>query len=572
MEIITNVPAHLLELPEEFEPPQKVEKTNNNVPDVDSLTPPQRTVYDILIKYLSGTLSLEDIREAAPDRDFQDLEEVKMIVLKGYAGTGKTYLFTQVLKYFVWMIQGNIAVTAPTNKAVKVLKNTADFTHPLIQYATIHKLYGLKEKIDEETGKTTFEPEYGEENQIDGTMALGVDETSMLQDFIFHLIKESNNRNVSHSDNSRTTLSNNNIDDFLSKVTGAKSMTKDNLKVIFLGDPIQIPPIGKSGCIPFNKANEDIYGLLTLELTEIIRQKEGNPILELATITRENVTMSTLPYDRETKITEQGGIIFINKKDKDTVYKICELYFTNARFKHDSDFMKVIAWTNRCVDIMNDRIRGFIHKEKMEELVAEAIEKEKGNTLFDLTTDELDRIKAKVKLPRILIGEKLVANTPITEESDFRTITLFNTNDEFEVTDFTVKEVEVMTGFDIMVYKTRVKYYNQTTGKMDFKVIQVVHDDSIAIYNQACEHTKKAALKAPKEERGKKWKFHYMIKRKFADVKYNYAITAHKSQGSTYQNAIVIVADIDMNKNVVERNKIKYVAFTRPKQHLFIVE
>ena len=48
------------------------------------------------------------------------------------------------------------------------------------------------------------------------------------------------------------------------------------------------------------------------------------------------------------------------------------------------------------------------------------------------------------------------------------------------------------------------------------------------------------------------------------DFDYGYAITAHKSQGSTYSQVFVLEGDIDGNSDATERNKIKYVAFSRP--------
>ena len=568
--VVTNVPKSLLELPIEFEPPVRVVRTNNNVPDVDSLTEEQRIAYEILIRYLSKTLTIDYLNDVLPEHGFTDIEEIRMIVLKGYAGTGKTYLITQVLKYFVLMMQANIAVTAPTNKAVKVLKSTADFMHSLINYSTIHKLYGLKEIIDEETGKVTFGPEFGAENDIDDTVALALDEVSMLQDEIFHMIETSTRRTVKRTDES-VPMVGTDIDSFLDRMSGKANVIEDNLKVIFLGDPIQIPPIGKSGCIPFNPANSDIYGLLTISLNNIIRQKEGNPILELATIIRNNHSSGYLPYKRESVINNIGASVFINAKDKDVLYRICEVYFTNARFKYDSDFMKVIAWTNKTVNFMNDKIRSFVYKETLDRLTEEALQQAQVG-LFVVSDEEVDKIKKSVKLPRILIGEKLIANKPITEDIDFRVVSLFQTNDEFEVVEYDQKVVNVMKDYDVMVYRAKVRYYNTNTNKYDFKTIDIVHEESQERFAQVCAATKKAALNAPKEARGQMWKFHFMIERKFANIAYNYAITSHKAQGSTYDNCIVIFADMDNNKKITERNSIKYVAVTRAKTNLFIVE
>ena len=48
------------------------------------------------------------------------------------------------------------------------------------------------------------------------------------------------------------------------------------------------------------------------------------------------------------------------------------------------------------------------------------------------------------------------------------------------------------------------------------------------------------------------------------DFDYGYAITAHKSQGSTYQHVFVIESNMDRNRKTKERNQIKYVALSRP--------
>ena len=69
----------------------------------------------------------------------------------------------------------------------------------------------------------------------------------------------------------------------------------------------------------------------------------------------------------------------------------------------------------------------------------------------------------------------------------------------------------------------------------------------------------------------KRWKDFYAFKEFFADVSYAYALTVHKSQGSTFSNVFVVDPDIDQNKKVIEKNRIKYVAYSRPSSKLFIL-
>jgi exodeoxyribonuclease-5 len=75
-----------------------------------------------------------------------------------------------------------------------------------------------------------------------------------------------------------------------------------------------------------------------------------------------------------------------------------------------------------------------------------------------------------------------------------------------------------------------------------------------------------------KKGKDKSWVIYYNFLRRYADVNYAYAITAHKSQGSTYNTTFVLEDDIDMNINIVERNRIKYTAYTRASKKLYVLK
>ena len=62
------------------------------------------------------------------------------------------------------------------------------------------------------------------------------------------------------------------------------------------------------------------------------------------------------------------------------------------------------------------------------------------------------------------------------------------------------------------------------------------------------------------------WEF----KEAFHKLRHAYAITAHRSQGSTYDTAFVDWRDILLNRNRGEAFRCLYVACTRPKRRLFL--
>jgi len=49
------------------------------------------------------------------------------------------------------------------------------------------------------------------------------------------------------------------------------------------------------------------------------------------------------------------------------------------------------------------------------------------------------------------------------------------------------------------------------------------------------------------------------------DLDYSYGISVHKSQGSSYTNVFIDWENLNSNTNLMDRNKLKYVALTRPR-------
>jgi exodeoxyribonuclease-5 len=432
-----------------------------------------------------------------------------MKLLEGYAGTGKTFVISKLIKEIVLMMHLGVAVTAPTNKAVKVLRTAANYQHQLIVYKTLHSLLGLKEHIDDRTGVQSFIPSRDPEDSplVDEIRVLIVDESSMMPDDLLEML--------------------------------LPYVEEHGLKIIFMGDPVQIPPVNKTDSYVFMEHKRKELRIGRHVLSQVVRQKEGNPILELATAIRMNYKSPSLPYEINTRISKNSGTVLLDRMDRDTILKIFNHFFNCDPFKENSDFMKIIAWTNDTVDILNNNVRTILYPE--------------GKT-------------------KIMVGEKLIADEPITLETPSGKEILYTTNDEFEVESYTVDQMNLFGKFIVKFYNTRVFSFDERDRKR-VKEIRIVHEESDPVFKELKDYMiKDAKNETDKWKRVDKWKVFYATIRKFASVKYNYAITCHKSQGSTYENAMIIDSDISKNRKVEERNRIRYVAATRAKNLLFIVK
>lgn len=461
--------------------------------DLSSLNKDQKEAFDVLRNFI------------------YEKNDDTIYVLKGWAGTGKTYCVSLLVRYVLDVIYPGknwykIAVTGPTNKSVRVIKKSTGIRSPRVSFQTIHKILGLTERITPD-GQQEFVNQGDFVPPIEKTNLLIIDEVSMLNDDLFHEILR----------------------------------YRAKTKIICMGDPAQIPPVGKPDCIPFRDELSEMYGIKTVELKTIMRQKGDNPIIDTSVSIRTDLENPYIDTGRSPKLNDRGeGIEFVNLNSSEARSSFTDLlgkYFKTPEFNEDSEYTKVIAWRNKTVDTMNNLVRKVIYGE--------------------------ENLGSK-----ILIGEKLIANNPIIEMSQI----LFNTNDEFSVEDFEVKTERVKVEGEegsLKYYETKVSYLNDDDKKVIY-YIDILHEDSESYFYVLSNKLKKIAI----EKRGKEksWIKYYDFIRRFADVSYAYAITAHKSQGSTYNTAFVFEDDIDVNTNVVERNRIKYTAYTRSSKKLYVIK
>lgn len=407
----------------------------------------------------------------------QSLEILKTsnrLVITGKAGTGKTtlvkFLIQELKKDNLHRFKYSVC-SAPTNKAVKVLRDKIGNVLDRNRFSTIHSALRLKRDINTVTGVVSFKPDqYAESVPLEKVSLLIIDEASMINREILSYIER---------------------------------LTR-NIKVIFVGDEGQLPPVEESFSPVFH-ANYPI-----LELTQIIRQAAENPIIDLS----RNLSYIKSKLSNRTDI---GGYIFSN----DFSLVIATLAVVNG-----SNFLKYLAWTNQDIDFVNKKVREAIY----------------GNP-------------AKIEL-----GESLVFNTPYND---------FFTNDEVNVFTLSIKE-DFFTAYrkenpNYNVENLEIPQYLENTKKLKYYVvnnnIRILHESSEGVFAEMKKDMRKKCI-----EKLVNWKDFYIFIEQFADIKYNHAISIHKSQGSTYNQVIINIRNCMLNKDVDEREKLLYTAITRAKE------
>lgn len=162
------------------------------------------------------------------------------VLLTGYAGTGKTYLLSNLCET-LQQSGHEITIAAPTHKAAAVVRSMLP-THIRADVSTIHKIFGMmvKQGLD---GKSKCTPPSKRVKDV-----LIVDESSMIGQDLYRAIMPNCER------------------------------------VLFVGDSAQLPPMDDNDLSP-------VFTDIThrAHLSEVMRQAADNPIIQLATWIRDKI-------------------------------------------------------------------------------------------------------------------------------------------------------------------------------------------------------------------------------------------------------------------------------------------
>ena len=223
-----------------------------------------------LQSYFSISLNDQQVKAVDMLEDFFN-SDVKVFLLKGYAGTGKTTLIKGVVDALK-KDGRKFVVCAPTGRAAKVLRNKTGYG------STIHSSIYDFEKLqtvnaeNKDVAKHSFEYMFPIINLQEETVVI-VDEASMISS------KKSKNELFTFGTDVL-------LEDLLTFVQ--LQQVKIRNKLILIGDPAQLPPVGDDNSWALEKTFYELRDISVSEytLTKVMRQ-EDNLILENAQRIRE---------------------------------------------------------------------------------------------------------------------------------------------------------------------------------------------------------------------------------------------------------------------------------------------
>jgi exodeoxyribonuclease-5 len=295
-------------------------------------------------------------------------------------------------------------------------------------------------------------------------------------------------------------------------------------KVIYLGDIRQLPPIREAGSKFIDRPSPVFFGPNYVVLTERIRQGEENPILPFADYFGDNSRMQfprlnpVPPESRKNIVNDKGALVFA-----DNIYDVIETVlplYKHAVEHKDMNVIKTVTYRNDTRKKINNLVRDYVFGTdvKAEYLTGELLMFQDNHQLNDI--DE-----------------------PISNSFEIQVTGVAQKTDDYKV--WVLEFIyEAKPVFIEVLDNTEIKRHAADVSKR-FEYAKK--------FRPGTDERKEALSKA------------WGLKRRFAPVEYAYAITSHKSQGSTYNT--VVVDERDIMSVTMTSNKSKsqsmYTALTR---------
>lgn len=281
--------------------------------------------------------------------------ENSALLLKGYAGTGKTSLVGALVKTMSGLKQKSVLL-APTGRAAKVLSNYAGH-----QAFTIHKKIYRQDAFSNDL--SAFHPS---DNLHKDTLFI-VDEASMI----------SNQGIDSHYFGSGRLL-----DDLVHYVYSG-----ENCRLMLMGDTAQLPPVMQ---VESPALQADIlkgYNLQVdeIQLTEVVRQDLNSGILYNATLLRDSLRNNRVEIYPKLTVKGFADIQMINGSE------LIEA-ISNAYSKDGLDDTIVISRSNKRANIYNNGIRNQILYREEELSTGDRLMIVKNNYFWTRNNKEIDFI------------------------------------------------------------------------------------------------------------------------------------------------------------------------------------
>ena len=449
-----------------------------------------------------------------------------VLILKGYAGTGKTTLLKGIGS---WLRENRkyAHTMAPTGRAAKIIKDKTG-----LPATTIHKvIYNLKKleaiNTEGEDAKKSYRFFFDiNKNEFDLNTVFLVDESSMIS-------------NQFTEGEFFRFGSGCLLNDLLSFI----DLTSDkNHKIIFIGDPAQLPPVNDTVSQALESSFLKQHNLTVdeFELRFVVRQEKDSGILKNAELFRDRI-FST--FNNSNKIETGYEDITVLPSSS-----LVDKYLENISEINDGQRI-IIGWSNKIVHDYNKLIRGKLFPDREYITAGDRLLVTHNNYRY-----ETELLNGDIVTVLYVAEMTTPQSASVIVDGKSQTITL-------SFRDVTILVPGFQNPVNCKIIDNHLNSENRDLSSPELKALYInfvmrFRDETKNRYSDKSDEFKRAIKTDP---------FFNALR-----VKYGYAITCHKAQGGEWKDVFVdFYGRIGFSNDHL---RWCYTAMTRAEKHLFVID
>ncbi|MFM7547368.1 MAG: AAA family ATPase [Cyanobacteriota bacterium] len=443
-------------------------------------------------------------------------------VLRGYAGSGKTFLSMRLLAAadaagLCW------TVVAPTHKAVGVLRHHLMLVglKPTWFPSTIHRLLRLKLKRQgdlercEETEQTA--------GALEHLGLVLIDEASMVDSALLDI--------------------------------ALRCAHPFRTRLVFVGDPAQLPPVAEQSSPVFALGR-----VCTAELCHVVRHQ--GPVLRLASGIREQRLPCRKPPPLPPIRTSKGQVALLAQPEwlaaaQDALRRSTET--------DNPDLARILCYTNRRLEQLVPIARRALHGEMADQLPVLP-----GEVLIS---------RAAVMAPACREGEEQAEEPDLVLGSNRELVVRDVTPERCDLADFGISQAalgsELLAGaMAVPVIETLTAQVEAGDTQLSLRLLPPVGSASRtaldAVLTQLRQQARRSTQEGRKQEGRALWRRFFLVRDAFASLGPAAVLTVHRAQGSTFAE-VFVDADVFWPDDEMLRRQLVYVAVSRASQGVTVM-
>ena len=422
-------------------------------------------------------------------------------LLSGYAGTGKTFLSMRFLARveamgLCW------TVVAPTHKAVGVLRDHLEQIglQPTWFPSTIHRLLRLKVRREGDVERCTETAQTA--TALEHLSLVLVDEASM-------------------------------VDRQLLEIT-LRCAHPFGCRLVFIGDPAQLPPVGERESPVFSLAR-----VCQASLTHVVRHQ--GPVLRLATGLRQG----TLPCRRPPLLppcrTAKGLVALVDRQEW---LLAAQRSLRRCTETDNPDLARILCYTNRTLETLVPIARRALHGD-----LSDTMPVLPGEVLIT---------RSPVMAPACVEDAVAPEDPEMCLGSNREVVVRDVSPGSFALGEWGLEGPELQGG----MMETLMVSVDTGDSLLSLRLLPPIGSPSRLALDQALQRLRTAARCADSAEARKLWRRFFLLRDAFASLGPAAVLTVHRSQGSTF-GEVFVAQDVFWPKDELLRRQLVYVAVSR---------